>query len=432
MDRVTFSKGDCKEQTTSAWLAAVITFAFNIEFFNPFKAFTIKMKEVQYSVYQKLLTIIVSIIMGCESTKDINEKLSGEKLSAHMLEMERFPDQSQINILLNRMDDNAVIQLRDIHQNLFMKHSLSIDSTDDVVVDLDQSGLIANGKSYELADKGYFAKKKNQCGYQLSAAFAGKHQETIGLFLDSGNNHCQERLDDLLKSTTSKFKDHLKSGKLIIRADSGYGASNNIEKLNKIPGLKFVVKGYSTVRAKNLASDIPYEDYIQADKSAWVYELQSEGCLRIILVQILQKNGALTYSMLITNIGSKRMSAVELFHFYNDRQTIEAFFKAAKNVYSIKNLRTRKFYGIYAFLWLVFIAHNLVIWFRTIMLKDTEIQDVGIKTLIKQVGTIRAFVEKTSEGFNVIIQPISRLAKILAESLPRPKYVQLCFQLQPY
>jgi len=179
--------------------------------------------------------------MGCESTKDINEKLSGEKLSAHMLEMERFPD---------------------------------------------QSGLIANGKSYELADKGYFAKKKNQCGYQLSAAFAGKHQETIGLFLDSGNNHCQERLDDLLKSTLSKFKDHLKSGKLIIRADSGYGASNNIEKLNRIPGLKFVVKGYSTVKAKNLAADIPYKDYIQADKSAWVYELQSEGCLRIILLLI--------------------------------------------------------------------------------------------------------------------------------------------------
>jgi hypothetical protein len=103
----------------------------------------------------------------------------------------------------------------------------------------------------------------------------------------------------------------------------------------------------------------------------------------------------------------------------------------AKNIYSIKNLRTRKFYGIYAFLWLVFIAHNLVIWFRTIMLKDTELQHTGVRILVKKVGTIRAFVEKTSEGFSIIIQPISRLAKILAETLSRPKYFQLCFQLPP-
>ncbi|WP_279233124.1 transposase [Marinisporobacter balticus] len=52
----------------------------------------------------------------------------------------------------------------------------------------------------------------------------------------------------------------------------------------------------------------------------------------------------------MTNISIEKMSAVELFHFYNQRQTIEAFFKMAKNVYGRKNLRTRKFYGIYTFL----------------------------------------------------------------------------------
>lgn len=43
-------------------------------------------------------------------------------------------------------------------------------------------------------------------------------------------------------------------------------------------------------------------------------------------------------------------SAVEMFHFYNKRQSIEAFFKSCKNIYNIKNLRTRKFDGIRAFL----------------------------------------------------------------------------------
>lgn len=64
--------------------------------------------------------------------------------------------------------------------------------------------------------------------------------------------------------------------------------------------------------------------------------------------------------MLITNISVTEMEAVKLFYFYNGSQTIEAFFKMAKNTYNIKNLRTKRYYGIYAFLWLVFITHNLV------------------------------------------------------------------------
>lgn len=115
MNRITISKHDCKQETTSAWLASVLQFAFDIEFFAPFKAFRLKMKEVRYTVYQKLLTIITSILMGCESTKDIHEILGSETLAANMLEMERFPDQSQINLVLKRMDEGCIDQLRDIH-----------------------------------------------------------------------------------------------------------------------------------------------------------------------------------------------------------------------------------------------------------------------------------------------------------------------------
>jgi hypothetical protein len=339
MDRLTFSKSDCKVETTSAWLATVLQFANKIGFLQAFETFKIKMKARNYTVHQKLLTTIISIIAGCEFTKDINEKLSTEKLSANMLGMDQFPDQSQINILLNRMDDKSIDQLRDIHNTLYKQNSNSIYSNETIVVDFDQSGLIANGKTYELAEKGYFAKKKNQSGYQLSAAFAGKHSEAIELFLDSGDTHCSSRFEDLLKSTITKFKEHIKSGNLIIRTDSGYGSLTNIEVLDAIPGLKYVTKGYSIRQAAKLAKDISFEDYQQVNESVWVYELPRESKRRIIIVQTLTKHGGLVYTMLATNV--EYMSAIELFHFYNGRQTIEAFFKMAKNVYSIKNLRTR-------------------------------------------------------------------------------------------
>jgi len=82
------------------------------------------------------------------------------------------------------------------------------------------------------------------------------------------------------------------------------------------------------------------------------------------------------------------MNSVELLHFYDRRQTIEAFLKMAKNVYNIKNLRTSKFYGIYSFLWLVFITHNLISKLKSIVLYGTQLETVGVRVLVKNIGSI--------------------------------------------
>jgi hypothetical protein len=58
---------------TSIWLAAVMQFGLKMRFFKPFEDFNLKMKKVKYSVYQKLITTMMSIVIGCRSTKDINE-----------------------------------------------------------------------------------------------------------------------------------------------------------------------------------------------------------------------------------------------------------------------------------------------------------------------------------------------------------------------
>ena len=123
------------------------------------------------------------------------------------------------------------------------------------------------------------------------------------------------------------------------------------------------------------------------------------------------------------------MDAVEIFHFYNKRQTMEAFFKMAKNVYHIKNLRTSKFYGIYGFLWLVFITHSLISWFKSTVLYGTRLENAGVRTLVKSLGNIKGFVKRTSEGISVNIPPISKLAKLIANALCSPRYVQMTFNI---
>ena len=422
MKSITFTTGDFKEEKTSAWLAGFIKFARTIGALDLLEQVKVKMKEVNYTVHQKMITLLLSIIMGCKYTSDVNHKLVPDTVAANMFDMKRFPDQSQVNELIRRIDEKGIEQLASVHHQMFMQNAQCLSVPGFVVVDIDQSGLIASGKTYEAAQKGYFSKKKNQKGYQLSAAFCGESSETISLYLDPGNTHCSARFDDLVKDTLVKLSDVAKEHRLILRIDSGYGSDDNINKIRD--KVLFVAKAYSTVRAANIAKTIKKEDWKEVNGCVDVFELPIMKGLRHIVVRTLTSKGSFEYTMLVSNIPSRRMSAIEMFHFYNKRQTIEAFFKTCKNVYHIKNLRTRKFNGIYAFLWFVFISHNLLSWFKSIVLSGTELEGVGTKTLIEKLGFITAEVKQTAQTIIVTLPGINALARKFVDCM-QPKYEQI-------
>lgn len=422
MKSITFTTGEFKEEKTSAWLAAFIKFAQTLGALDLLANVKVKMKEIDYSVHQKIITLLLSVVIGCRYTSDINDKLVPDTVAANILDMRRFPDQSQINDLIRKIDANGVEQLRKVHHHMFMKNAGCLSSADFVVVDIDQSGLIANGKTYEAAQKGYFSKKKNQKGYQLSAAFCGENSETISLYLDPGNTHCGARFDDLVRDTLAKLSDVAKSDKLIFRIDSGYGSDDNIQKFRD--KALFIAKAYSTVRPTKIAKGIRKDDWVEVDGCVDVYELPNTSSLRYIIVRTLTTKGDFEYTMLVSNLPLNQMTAVEMFHFYNKRQTIEAFFKSCKNVYHIKNLRTRKFDGIHAFLWIVFITHNLLSWFKGTVLKNTKLESEGTKTLVEKLGSIVAVVRKMPDTIEIVLPSISVLARKFVECL-QPKYEQL-------
>lgn len=423
MKSITFKLDENKVVNTSAWLVSAIQFAKEINFFDAFESFNLDMKSVDYTNINKLQTLVASIIAGCNYTNDINEKLVPDTIAAKLLGMNRFPDQSQINRFLRKFDETNVDQLKSIHHALFMENSLALSSKDPVVVDFDMSALLASGRTYELAEKGYFPGKKGKKGYQLSAAFTGDTGETISMFLDPGNVSCISRFEDLLKATTLKFNEHLSEGNLIIRTDSGYGSSENIQLLMST-GAKFIVKGFSTKQSRNFAKSIQDNQWQKINIQAHVAEIPAPTDLRIIVCEFICKNGQIRYSHLITNISADEMDAVELFHFYNKRQTIEAFFKTCKEVYSIKNLRTSKFYGIYGFLWLVFITHNLIILMKNTTFSSSRIGNMGMQTLVKKLGNITARVIEFKNSIEIILPSLSELARLFVKAL-QPKNVQL-------
>lgn len=287
------------------------------------------------------------------------------------------------------------------------------------------TGLIAGGKTYELAEKGYFPRKHGRKGYQVSAAFVQNTSEAISLHLDPGSTVSTNRFDDLLKDTILKLQNPVKENRVIIRADANYGSFENVKALQN-NGVRFIVKGFSTKQSKNLAKDIPKDAWEKINIQVHIAELPTSSNLRIIVCEFVCKDGKIKYSHLITDIPSDEMNAVELFHFYNGRQTIEAFFKTCKDVYGIKNLRTSKFYGIYGFLWLVFLTHNLIVLMKNTTFSSTKLGDVGIKTLVKKLGNLTARIQESSNNIEIILPNLSTLAKLFVEAI-RPKYVQLSF-----
>ena len=70
-----------------------------------------------------------------------------------------------------------------------------------MVVDVDQTAISANGKTYERTAKGHL-KKKGERGYQATAVFAGDssggEDEVLGIFLDPGNTHASRRLPEVI------------------------------------------------------------------------------------------------------------------------------------------------------------------------------------------------------------------------------------------
>jgi hypothetical protein len=303
-----------------------------------FNTVNVKMKQVNYSVKHKLLTIIASIIIGCEYTKDINNELSSEKVVARLLEMKRFPDQSQINILTRRLDNSNINELKDIHIEILKQNSLGYSTEESIVIDVDQSGLIANGKTYELSNKGYFPKKNNQKGYKISASYNGNTKEALSIYLEEGNSDEFNNMENILSDIKKVYSEN-ETKNIIVRLDAGYGSKKGIDLLKKYR-LKYITKMYSNKQVKGLKETVNDEDWLEISELVSVHELERNSKSRYILVKILTKKGY-QYSCLITNIENK--TAEEIFYFYNKRQTIEAFFKTCKNTYSIKNLRTRKY-----------------------------------------------------------------------------------------
>jgi hypothetical protein len=428
---IEFALDDDATPTTSAFLVAVLQWAHEQGVWQPFaRLVDIDMKTVVYSPLHKVQTLIASIIFGCQYNHDINHRLVPDQVAATLLGLERFPDQSQCNLLLRRLDAGNLRELEAVHAEhlaRYARHTPAPHEAGYVFVDIDQCGLVANGKTYELSRHGYFPRRRGEQGYQLSAAWLGRDGLTLALRLDPGNSHCSTRLADMVELSEARALALVGRRRIVYRMDAGYGGQPQIRWL-LASGRLFLVKS-AAKRADKWAARVPPGAWQRVEPGVRVAEVAVSPEVRGILCAVETARGKVVYSLLLTNLPAAQFAPPAVWQLYGERQTIEAFFKTGRQVYGIGNLRSREFTAIDGFLWLVFITHNLLMWAKRDLLAGSPLAEVGTRDLVEKVGRLAARRVQTGQGWRLLLPPLDTLARWLVQALS-PQWVQLPLPLR--
>ena len=373
-----------------------MTFALRCGFFVPFaEHLEVPLKACDYTPLQKLQTLLCSLATGCEWTVDINHKLRPYPIVAELLGMARFPDQSSVSRFLHHLGIAQRLQLELISEQLLCRFGLWR-QCERVNLDIDSSGLMVYGRTYEGRRKGYFPRQRGRYGYRLSVASAANAAgpEILALYLDPANVAPAGRLWDCLYQAAEVLGSLDRVG--LIRADAAFGTGPNIQELLEL-GLTFLIKGFSDKTAANFAATVAPTQWESLDLFRRVCDLGPQAItnccypVRVVLVELMtERYDRPVYSHLYTNLSAQDADAATLYTRYNERQCIEALLKSAKAGLSINHLRTRRYHPIASFLQIAALTFNLLSWFRHYVLAQVGLNDLGICDLTHKLMDIPA------------------------------------------
>jgi hypothetical protein len=329
----------------------------------------IKRRKPTFTDAQLGIGIICIILLGIKRLRKINRLLKTETQIARLIGLERFFDQVTAHRFLNEFQLWHLRQLERISDELARDYGEAF-RQDIVVLDIDSTTHSVESRKREKAVVGYNKKNPGKPCYQWSVGFI--RGEAVAHKLYKGNTTCKDHLKDTLDLVTKKIPQPVS----IVRLDGGYLSAELLDyiarkKLTVVMGAR-----YDWVMAQK--PEIDPDKWMSYDDKTMIYDLGMarvtstvERKYRIILVIKEQepfkgdrrkKVKKVRYAIL-ENL-PMRLDAFALYQFYCVRQTIENFFKEAKNPFNAGKMPSEKFRGNEAYLQFVIMAHNLFEWFK--------------------------------------------------------------------
>jgi hypothetical protein len=322
--------------------------------------------------------------------------------------------------LLRAFGGQHVAALRQAFEDLLAEYSTvrqRLRRGERVVIDVDQTDIPANGRTYQATARGHF-KKKGQRGYQATAVFAGDtgggEDEVLATFLDPGNAHATWRFADVLDALERVLGplDHLPG--LILRFDCQYATVDDLALLLRRK-IHFVGRIYADQTAATWAREWATAlRWVELSPVKWVADLgvgpvspgRPDVACRRLLVRSTGARQKLGYTAILTNIPADALPTAELEPFYEARQTIEGWLSEATDALQLKGLWSRAFCGLEAFLLLAALTSNLLNWWeRRELLPGSGLPHLGLRQLLGRVVALPARVLRAADDRLVLLLP---------------------------
>jgi len=360
-------------------------------------AMSVMMKAYEHTPVQKLQDMLVSIMAGNTAVSQINTRLRPDLTLAAAWQRERFADQSQIALVLNRLRPEHIQQLRQGSQQLFRQHSQTLQhdyQTHWLLLDLDLTGLKAS-RHAEGSRKGYVSGKRNQYGRQVVRGSIPTYHETLWSQLYPGNQTGTATLKPSLTAIQA-FLDLTQAQRLrtIVRTDAGLGTDENINWL-LWRHYQVLMKGYSGTRAASLARHVAEADWVEdTTGTRWIAcAPHPPRFARRSRVFVLRWRGKtkMFYGTLISTLPS--LSPLATWHLYNGRGAVEIEIKADKSGLRLPKRRKQAFCAQEGLILLTDLAHNLVSWMHHWVLEDTAFAGFGAARIVDELFHLPGRVE---------------------------------------
>ena len=160
---MTYEFGLTDEYTNTQYapLAALLAHYQKNQVLAPLDEVEVPVKRCDFTGQTKLKQVMVSILAGCETLSEVNQKLKPEVHLATVCEWPRFADQSGLSRTLDALTLMNIEQLRQAETQIWREQSQTRlhDWRGHLWLDFDLSGLPC-GKRAEKSQKGYFSGKK--------------------------------------------------------------------------------------------------------------------------------------------------------------------------------------------------------------------------------------------------------------------------------
>jgi hypothetical protein len=337
----------------------------------------LRRRERSYRVKDLLRILLDIILLGVERVSNV-ALLSKDALLAGLRDLPRLPDDSTLFRFLQSFSAAEVEQLEEVTRKLMKKYS-KIKGAVEVTLDFDSTLIPLYGQQ-EGSAIGYNPYKPGRPSYYPKLAFMAETGELLSVKLEPGNVRATSGFLDFYKRAQQKLpRNYVLTA---VRGDAAFYKEEFLQTF-ETDCIFYAIKVRKDPYLKKIISLTDEQEFKALDEDGEIAATMLEHLprtgrkpRRYVVVRKLKEDAEeqgylfdeerYCYQVIVTNMEDK--SAEEIWRFYNARCNSENSIKEAKQSFHLDKMPSSTFLANEAYLRLVQLAYNLILYFKELML----------------------------------------------------------------